>query len=192
MDYNLKPYPAMKDSGIEWLSQVPEHWDVKRGKNVFRCVDVRSLTGDEELLSVSSNLGVIPRRNTSVTMFKAGSYIGHKLCWPNDLVINSLWAWAGGLGVSNYHGIVSTAYGVYRPINSVDPEFINALVRSNPFQWELRVRSKGVWTSRLQLTEDSFLSAPFILPLSPNKPQLFVFWIMWTGGCDGWCGQSGS
>ena len=48
---DLKPYPAMKDSGIEWLGEVPEHWEVKRGKNVFSCIDVRSETGEEELLS---------------------------------------------------------------------------------------------------------------------------------------------
>ena len=159
-----KPYPSMKDSGVEWLGQVPEHWEVRRGKNIFGCIDVRSETGEEELLTVSSNRGIVPRRSANVTMFKAESYIGHKLCWPNDLVINSLWAWAGGLGVSNYHGIISTAYSVYRPSKSVDPRFIHELVRSTPFHWELRVRSKGVWTSRLQLTDDSFLCAPFPLP----------------------------
>ena len=143
MSTNLKPYPKMKDSGIEWLGEVPEHWDIKRGKKVCRCIDIRSKTGKEELLTVSSNRGVIPRRSANVTMFKAESYIGHKLCWPNDLVINSLWAWAGGLGVSNYHGIISTAYSVYRPSKSVDPRFIHELVRSTLFNWELRVRSKG-------------------------------------------------
>jgi type I restriction enzyme S subunit len=99
-------------------------------------------------------------------MFKAESYVGYKLCWPGDLVINSLWAWARGLGVSRYHGIVSSAYGVYRlrPESENDSQFIHELVRSTPFHWELRVRSKGVWTSRLQLTDESFLGAPFPLP----------------------------
>ena len=100
---NLKPYPAMKDSGVPWLGQVPEHWDIKRAKNLFRCVDVRSEIGEEELLTVSSERGVVPRRSATVTMFKAESYVGHKLCWPGDLVVNSLWAWARGLGVSQFH-----------------------------------------------------------------------------------------
>jgi type I restriction enzyme S subunit len=163
---DLKPYSVYKDSGLEWLGPIPEHWTVTRAKNLFRCIDVRSATGDEELLTVSSALGVIPRRMTTVTMFKAESYIGHKLCWPNDLIINSLWAWARGLGVSAYHGIISTAYGVYRlrDDSGVDPRFVHELVRSPAFQWELQVRSKGVWTSRLQLTDDSFLRAPFPVP----------------------------
>src|SRR3990172_3886120 len=117
---NLKPYPAMKDSGVPWLGQVPEHWDIKRAKNLFRGVDVRSEIGGEELPTVSSERGVVPRRSATVTMFKAESYVGHKLCWPGDLVVNSLWAWARGLGVSQFHGIVSTAYGVYRARQECD------------------------------------------------------------------------
>ncbi len=172
---DLQPYPTYKDSGVEWLGEVPEHWEVRRGKNLFRCIDVRSETGEEELLTVSSERGVVPRRSANVTMFKAESYVGHKLCWPGDLVINSLWAWARGLGVSRYHGIISTAYGVYRPKEIVDARFIHELVRSTPFHWELRVRSKGVWTSRLQLTDDSFLCAPFPLPPLPEQTAIVRF-----------------
>ena len=96
----LKPYPVYKHSGIEWLGEVPEHWEVKRGKALFRCVNVRSSIGEEALLTVSSERGVVPRSSAAVTMFKAESYAGYKLCWPGDLVINSLWAWGRGLGVS--------------------------------------------------------------------------------------------
>jgi type I restriction enzyme, S subunit len=175
MIYGLKPYPEMKDSGVDWLGKVPVNWEIKRAKCIFGCIDVRSISGEEELLTVSSNRGVVPRRSANVTMFKAESYIGHKLCWPNDLVINSLWAWAGGLGVSSYHGIISTAYSVYRPDKSVYPGFIHELVRSTPFHWELRVRSKGVWTSRLQLTDDSFLCAPLPLPPLPEQAAIVKY-----------------
>ena len=167
----LRPYPSYRDSGLDWLGEVPEHWELRRGKTFFRCIDERSETGSEELLTVSSDRGIVPRDSTSVTMFKAQSYVGHKLCWPGDLVINSLWAWSRGLGVSRYHGIVSTAYGVYRVRRKARalPDFIHSLVRSEAFNWELRVRSKGIWISRLQLTDDSFLRAP--LPLPPLSEQ---------------------
>ncbi|MFA5876019.1 MAG: restriction endonuclease subunit S [Candidatus Margulisiibacteriota bacterium] len=170
----LKPYEVYKDSGVPWLGEVPEHWVIRRGKYLFSCIDERSETGDEELLTVSSERGIVPRKSANVTMFQASSYVGHKLCWPGDLVINSLWAWARGLGVSKNHGIVSTAYGVYR-INSnsdCNSQFIHELVRSTPFQWELQVRSKGVWISRLQLTDESFLGAPF--PKPPFSEQAAI------------------
>lgn len=171
---DLKPYPKMKDSGILWLGDMPEHWELRRGKNLFQCIDIHSSTGEEELLTVSSERGVVPRRSATVTMFKAESYIGYKLCWPGDLVINSLWAWARGLGVSRYHGIVSSAYGVYRlrPGFENYSGFIHELVRSTPFQWELQVRSKGIWVSRLQLTDAAFLDAPF--PVPPQNEQLTI------------------
>lgn len=166
MIHDLKPYSEYKESGVPWLGNVPKHWDLRRGKAMFRCIDVRSSTGAEELLTVSSERGVVPRRSTTVTMFKVESYVGHKLCWPGDLVINSLWAWGRGSGVSRHHGIVSSAYGVYRLRSELAgySGFIHELVRSVPFHWELQVRSKGVWISRLQLTDDSFLSAPFPIP----------------------------
>ena len=172
MASTINPYLSYKPSGIPWLGDVPKHWDVRRGKALLVPVDMRSTAGGEELLTVSAQRGVIPRKSANVTMFKAESYVGYKLCWPGDLVINSLWAWAHGLGVSQHHGIVSSAYGVYRPLPMVDSRFIHLLVRSVPFQWELQVRSKGIWVSRLQLTDESFLGAPFPLPPLPEQTAI--------------------
>ena len=171
----LHPYPAYKPSGIVWLGDVPEYWDVRRGKALLCPVDIRSKTGNEELLTVSARRGVVPRESANVTMFKAESYVGYKLCWPGDLVINSLWAWAHGLGVSQHNGIVSSAYGVYRPLPRADARFIHLLVRSSPFQWELQVRSKGIWISRLQLTDEAFLGAPFPLPPLPEQRAIVSY-----------------
>lgn len=174
---DLKPYPAMRESGIAWLGNVPAHWEVQRGKALFRCIDVRSTTGDEELLTVSSDRGVVPRSSANVTMFKAESYVGYKLCWPGDLVVNSLWAWGRGLGVAKHHGIVSSAYGVYRLREryAAYAGYIHELVRSAPFNWELQVRSKGIWTSRLQLADESFLGAPFPMPPPDEQAAIVRF-----------------
>ena len=164
-------YPTHKPTIHTWLPQIPHHWKLRRGKSFLKPIDIRSTTGAEELLTVSSTHGVIPRASANVTMFQAQDYAGHKLCWPGDLVINSLWAWAQGLGISNTHGIVSPAYGVYRPYEPslTNPRFLHYLTRSTPFQWELQVRSKGIWTSRLQLTDEAFLDIPF--PIPPIREQ---------------------
>ena len=170
----LKPYENYRESGIPWARSLPSHWVTKRGKSYLVAIDQRSKAGKEELLTVSSARGVVPRNSAKVTMFKAESYAGHKLCWPGDLVINSLWAWGGGLGVTQHHGIISTAYSVYRSRASamVNPRFLHELVRSSAFHWELQVRSKGVWISRLQLTDTSFLDAP--IPLPPPDEQAAI------------------
>ena len=180
---DLKPYSEYKESGLPWLGQVPRHWTVKRAKSIFQRIDERSKSGREELLTVSSARGVVPRKTANVTMFKAESYLGYKLCWPKDLVINSLWAWAGGLGVSRHHGIISSAYGVYRIRKDapMTPTFVHEVVRSSSFSWELRVRSKGVWISRLQLTDISFLDAPMHVP-PPDEQAAIVRFLDWVNG----------
>jgi type I restriction enzyme S subunit len=109
-------------------------------------------------------------------MFKAESYAGHKLCWPGDLVINSLWAWGRGLGVAQHHGIVSTAYGVYRQHgDALNADYLHQLVRSEPFQWELQVRSQGVWKSRLQITDDRWLDAPLLVPAHEEQAAIVKY-----------------
>ncbi|MGI8546835.1 MAG: restriction endonuclease subunit S, partial [Gemmatimonadaceae bacterium] len=180
---DLKPYPQYKESGLLWLGRVPAHWEVKRAKSVLQRVDQRSEYGREELLTVSSARGVVPRRTAAVTMFKAESYSGYKLCWPGDLVINSLWAWSGGLGVSRYHGIISSAYGVYRIRHDTEviPGFLHEVVRSSSFNWEFKVRSKGVWISRLQLTDVSFLDAPIHIPPLAEQAMIVRF-LDWANG----------
>jgi type I restriction enzyme S subunit len=180
---DLKPYPEYKESGLPWLTHYPAHWVIKRGKSYMTCIDERSKDGKEELLTVSSAYGVIPRNTAKVTMFKAKSYAGYKLCWPGDLAINSLWAWGGGLGVSHHHGIISTAYSVYRarPSAQIHPRFLHELVRSSAFNWELQVRSKGIWISRLQLTDQSFLDAPIPLPPPAEQAAIVRFLDHWNG-----------
>lgn len=174
MSLTLKPYPNYKAAGLPWLDRIPSHWSVRPAKRVFTAIDVRSETGDEELLTVSSRDGVVPRSQKNVTMFKAESYVGHKLCWPGDLVINSLWAWAGGLGFAWQHGIISSAYGVYRPkpCFSDATDYLNYALRSPAYDWELHVRSKGIWVSRLQLTDESFFGMPVVIP--PNDEALSI------------------
>ncbi len=119
-----------KPARLSWFETIPAHWEQKRAKFYFREIDNRSATGAEELLSVWHNTGVTPRMG-NVTMFKAESYIGHKLCEPGDIVANTMWTWMGAIGVSTRHGLVSPAYGVYRPVAHGDfhPEYLDFLLR---------------------------------------------------------------
>jgi len=162
------------DSGIPGIGMVPKHWRLVRAKYVWRPKNIRSKTGDEERLSVSSMSGIVPRSSKKVTMFEAVSYVGHKVVEPGDLVINSLWAWATGLGVSRHHGLVSPVYGVYelRPESESDLTYLNYLLRSNAIQWQFQVQSKGIWRSRLQLSDDAFFR--IVIPLPPLSEQISI------------------
>jgi len=109
----LNPNTSLQPSGFDWLGDIPEHWEVKRTKRVFKERNDRSESGEEEMLSVSHLTGVTKRSEKDVNMFEAETNEGYKLCSPGNLVINTLWAWMGAMGVASEEGIVSPAYHVY-------------------------------------------------------------------------------
>ena len=161
----LHPYPAYKPSGIPSLGDVPEHWDVRRVKYFFREVYERSGTGSEELMSVSHKTGVTPRKQ-NVTMFLAESNVGYKLCRPGDIVINTMWAYMAALGVARQEGLVSPSYGVYRPLHrgSLNPEYIDPLLRTEEYRAAYLASSTGITDSRLRLYPESFLLIRLLCP----------------------------
>lgn len=170
----LDPNVPLKASGIPWLGDIPKHWDVVRAKYVFHEVDERSTTGSEELLSVSHITGITPRSEKNITMFKASSYVGHKLCRPGDLVINTMWAWMAALGISKHTGIVSSSYGVYRPRHPerIVNDFVDYLLRTRPFVSEYICRSTGIRSSRLRLYPEQFFRMLICLP--PIEEQVKI------------------
>lgn len=160
----------MKDSGIEWLGQIPSHWRIKKVKTIFREFDSRSVTGEEELLTVSHITGVTRRSEKNVNMFEAETTEGYRLCRAGDLVINTLWAWMGALGVAWETGIVSPAYNVYRQRDKFYlPKYLELLSRVAPLLTELKRYSKGVWSSRLRLYPEEFFQIH--LPVPPIEEQ---------------------
>lgn len=171
-DSSSNAYVSLRPSGQDWLGDIPAHWNIERAKNVFSVRDERSGTGEEELLSVSHITGVTPRSEKDVYMFKADDMTGYKRCYPNDLVINTLWAWMGAMGVSPLAGIVSPDYHVYEPKGLLLPEFIELLCRSKPFVAEVNRWSKGVWSSRLRLYPENFFEIR--LPIPPEDEQLDI------------------
>ncbi|MFF0461898.1 restriction endonuclease subunit S [Streptomyces mexicanus] len=161
----------MRDTGIGPLGSVPAHWPIMRNKTFMREIIDLSQEGNEELLTVSHLTGVTPRSEKIVYMFQAETMIGYKLCRPGDLVINTLWAWMGALGVSRHEGIVSPAYGVYRfTAPEILPEYFDLLFRTPEYVTEMTRYSKGVWTSRLRLYPESFLALRTpVPPLAEQK-----------------------
>ncbi len=170
----LDPDVRLKPSGVEWFGEIPEHWDVKPAKWYFREVDERSTDGSEELLSVSHITGVTPRSEKNITMFMAETYSGHKICRAGDLVINTMWAWMGALGVAEQMGIVSPSYAVYRPQKTdvLDRKFVDLVLRTWPYRAEYTCRSTGIRFSRLRLYPEQFLRIPIVGPPAPEQKAI--------------------
>ncbi len=175
---DLKPYPAMKNSGVSWLGEVPEHWDVRRLKYLLREADVRSADGTEQLLCVSQYTGVTERKRTDGLDgpdTRAASLIGYKRVRPDELVINIMLAWNGSMGVSRYWGIVSPAYCVYRFGASANPRYFHYLLRSPAYKARIKAVSTGVVESRLRLYTDNLHRLEALLPPLPEQAAIVRF-----------------
>ncbi|WP_213957095.1 restriction endonuclease subunit S [Variovorax sp. dw_954] len=103
----IDPTVPMKDSGVEWLGQVPSHWEVVRNKTVLFEVDERHDEADGTLMTVSHLTGVTPRSEKNVNMIMAETLEGYKRARTGDLVINTMWAWMGALGTTPCDGLFS-------------------------------------------------------------------------------------
>ena len=171
----LDPNVRLKPTGVEWLGEVPAHWEVRPAKGYFREADERSETGSEELLSVSHITGVTPRSEKNITMFMAVSNVGYKLCRPGDLVINTMWAWMAALGVARQTGIVSPSYAVYRPHRSsrLLGEYADLLLQTVPYKSEYICRSTGIRSSRLRMYPEEFLRIKLLCP-PPEEQRAIV------------------
>ena len=182
----LDPNVPMKDSGVLWIGEIPAHWSVLRNKVPIRQMDDRSGDGSGRLLTVSHLTGVRRRdESPQVTMFMAESLVGYKRCRSGDLVINTMWAWMGGAGVAAEDGLVSPSYNVYRLDHDViDPSFYDWFVRSPAHVSAMRLNSRGVWTSRLRLYPEVFLSMQGLFPPLEEQHRMSAYLSTATGKMD--------
>lgn len=173
----LDEHVKLKDSGVEWIGKIPEHWEVKRFKSIFtECKDV-STTGTEDLLSVSEYYGIARRTDKMEDgeyETRAESLVGYKLCQKGDLVINIMLAWKRGLGISDYNGIVSPSYAVYRG-RRIIPHYFHYLMRTDKYIAEYKRNSTGIIDSRLRLYTDKFNDIKAIVPPLSEQKQIAAY-----------------
>ena len=153
-------YKEYKDSGIWWLGEIPSHWNIIKSKYLWTEIDGRSEFGSEQLLSVSQYDGV--RESTEAS--RSESLKSYKIVDKDNLVINIMLAWLGGLGVSQHHGIVSPAYCVYKLIGNNNPRYLHYLYRTPLYMAEFARHSTGIVPSRWRMYTDEFGQVLTILP----------------------------
>ncbi len=175
----MKPYPAFKHTGVNWIGDIPEDWIVRRAKYVYQEIDERSEDDSETLLSVSEYYGVAPRANIIEEgdwLTRANSLVGYKKCRAGDLVVNIMLAWKRGLGVTDQDGIVSPAYVVFRLKNRVDKaKYFHYLLRTDLYTAEFHRNSTGIIDSRLRLYSESFFDIRIIVPSPAEQRAIATF-----------------
>lgn len=165
----LDPSVPLKPSGISWLGDIPQHWEVRRSKYLYREVDLRSATGEETHLSMSQKLGLIPSSEIETRRLLSDSYVGAKLCERSDLVLNRLKAHLGVFALAPVLGLVSPDYTVLRPVRAVEARYFEAIYRTPACRVELRQRAKGIVQGFWRLYTDDFYD--IAVPVPPVEEQ---------------------
>jgi len=169
-------YERYKDSGFEWLGEVPEHWDVQSLRAVAGLY-VEKNQPDLPVLSVYREFGVILKDsrddNHNATSLDTSNY---KVVRPGDLAVNKMKAWQGSLGVSEHHGIVSPAYITCR-LNQekVTGRYIHYLLRSKSLIGALDSISYGVRVGQWDMRFEDFKKVGITIPPKPEQDRIVAF-----------------
>ena len=159
----LAPTVPMKDSGVEWIGEIPETWSTIRVKQLLKERKERSVDGSEEPLSMSQKLGLVPTRMMDMVPNMASSFVGAKLAYIDDLVFNKLKAHLGVFSVSKYDGLVSPDYAVYYSTGKVHLKYLEYLFKTPQCISEFRKRSTGIAAGLTRLYTDGLfaIECPF-------------------------------
>lgn len=181
----LRQGRKMKDSGIEWIGKIPEEWDMVRGKILFKEINERSNEGTEELLTVSQYTGITPRSQKNVNMFEAETLEGYKICEVGDIAANTMWLWAGAVGVSNYRGVISPSYNIYRQTEGkYQSAYLDHLLRATSLVQHYESLSTGIRASRLRLYPQQFLNIRFPVPPLTEQQEIAAYLDAKTAAID--------
>ena len=168
-------YPAYKDSGVDWLGEIPEGWSIKPLWALFRRHKVTGFP-DEQLLSVYRDYGVIPKASRDDNFNKPSDDLSaYQLVQVGDLAINKMKAWQGSVGISNYNGIVSPAYHIYAPSHSEVPQYLHHLFRCNEYIAGYLANSKGIRVNQWDLEPQQHSRMSVLLPSFQEQTQIARF-----------------
>ena len=169
---DLKPYPAYKDSGVPWLGEIPEHWEILPNRAVFTEIKERNHP-DADMLSVTISKGVIRQRALLEDSSKKDSSnldkAAYKLVRRGDIAYNKMRAWQGAIGISEYQGIVSPAYVIQRPRIGADSRYLHYLLRTPAFAKEAERWSYGITSDMWSLRPEHFRLIYICFPPLPEQ-----------------------
>ena len=171
----FKQYPSYKNSGVEWLGDVPEHWKLKPIWSLFKRVKRVDFV-NERLLSVYRDYGVIPKDSRDDNNNRASEDLTpYQLVCPNDLVINKMKAWQGSIAISQLKGIVSPAYYIYQPKAEYCSKYIHFLIRSVYYIQSYKNYSKGIRVNQWDLEHEAFTHIDLLIPSIDEQQKIVSF-----------------
>ena len=174
----IRPGRKMKDSGIEWVGDIPEDWEVRRIKTLFRLRDEKNYLPLEEvnLISLYTDKGVVQHCDLEQTTGnKASNADGYKKVYENDIVVNIILCWMGAIGRSVYTGVTSPAYDIYVPSDEIECRYYHHYFRTKGFSGDCYKRGKGIMAMRWRTYSDQFRDIPVVMPSKKEQQEILAY-----------------
>ena len=168
----LDPSSPLKDSGMEWIGEIPNKWKMFRIKDLFELRNERNYEdlSKVNLISLYTEHGVMQHSDIEETTGnKAVKAEGYKLVYKGDIVVNIILCWMGAIGKSNYNGVTSPAYDVYKPKQASNSDYYHYLFRTKGFNGECYRYGRGIMMMRWRTYSSEFRAIN--VPFPPIKEQ---------------------
>ena len=167
----------MKDSGIEWIGQIPNDWQLKRLQ--YGLTEIKKQNNPiqtNQVLSLVKDVGVMLYEEKGDKGNKAKENVSdYKLAYPDTLVVNSMNILIGSVGISQYFGCVSPAYYVFKDTSNSDLRYINYIFNTREFQKELRKYANGILEIRLRVSAEDIFKRKIPLPSKTIQKRIADF-----------------
>lgn len=173
----VKKYSSYKDSGTEWIGEIPKYWKSERLASILNSVSERSGT-DLPLLSITREKGVIIRdldNEEENHNFIPDDLSNYKVIRKGQFGMNKMKAWQGSYGISDQDGIVSPAYYVFQLRNDIDTRYFHLAIRSRLYVSFFGSASDGVRIGQWDLSRDRMKNIPFLIPPLPEQTAIAEF-----------------
>lgn len=156
----IKPDVTMKDSGIEWLGEIPEHWEVKRFKYFFNLITekVEEDLPKIGLENIESKSGKLIETDSDF----AGQGVRFK---PNDILFGKLRPYLAKVWIANFDGQAVGDFYVFRSKKDINPEFAKYRILDSSF---IEVTNSSTYGSKMPRVSWEFIAD---LPISFPKNQ---------------------
>lgn len=173
----MERYSEYKDSGVQWLGEIPSHWKIRRIKWLFREEDEKNVNLTYQLLSFSRNKGIVPFSAINEKAPSASDLSKYKVLHEGQLLENRMQAWSGMFGCSHIEGCVSPDYSVFSPYDSnVVTEYYACLFRIPIFVQQFANASKGIGDGFNRLYTPQFHKIYAVVP-STIEQHAIVFYL---------------
>lgn len=167
-------YEVYKDSGVEWLGQIPEHWEVEKAKYLFSKQD-RPVRPKDDIVTCFRDGEVTLRKNRKTEGFtNALKEHGYQGIRKGDLVIHNMDAFAGAIGVSDSDGKSTPVYSacIPRKTNTVNSYFYAYFLRNFALKGFIESLAKGIRERSTDFRFNDF--GVLFLPKPPLQEQTAI------------------